>query len=218
MGVKNAMDDVLKRIEEYKVVPVVVLENPDHAAPLAKALTAGGLPCAEVTFRTEAAEASIRLMKQACPKILVGAGTVINMDQVERALQAGAEFIVSPGFDSEVVDYCLVNHIPVLPGCVTPTEVIRAVKRGMQVVKFFPAEQYGGVDTIRALGSAFPGIRFMPTGGIGSSNLKEYLRCDKVFACGGSWMVKKELIAAGNFDRIRELTRSAVRTASHIRG
>ena len=129
------------------------------------------------------------------------------MEQVERALHAGAEFIVSPGFDSEIVDYCLVNHIPVLPGCVTPTEVIRAVKRGMHVVKFFPAEQYGGVDTIRALASAFPGLRFMPTGGIGPSNLKEYLRCDKVFACGGSWMVKKELIAAGNFDRIRELTR-----------
>ena len=115
---------------------MVVLENTDHAAPLAKALTGGGLPCAEVTFRTAAAEASIRLMKQTCPEMLVGAGTVINMEQVERALHAGAEFIVSPGFDSEIVDYCLVNHIPVLPGCVTPTEVIRAVKRGMHVVKF----------------------------------------------------------------------------------
>lgn len=212
------MNDVLKRIEEYKVVPVVVLENTDHAAPLAQALTDGGLACAEVTFRTAAAEASIRLMKQTCPGMLVGAGTVINMEQVERALHAGAEFIVSPGFDSEIVDYCLANHVPVLPGCVTPTEVIRAVKRGMRVVKFFPAEQYGGVDTIRALASAFPGLRFMPTGGIGPFNLKEYLRCDKVFACGGSWMVKKELIAAENFDRIRELTRSAVRTAMHVRG
>ncbi len=212
------MNDVLKKIEEYRVVPVVVLEDAKDVVPLAAALTGGGLPCAEVTFRTAAAEASIRQMKQAYPEMLVGAGTVLNMEQVERALHAGAEFIVSPGFDSEIVDYCLTNEIPVLPGCLTPTEVMRAVKRGMDVVKFFPAEQFGGVAAIKAMGAAFPGLRFMPTGGISPSNLKEYLRCSKVLACGGSWMVKGELIRSGNFDKIREMTRAAVRLAGHIRG
>lgn len=212
------MNKVLKKIEEYRIVPVVVLEDAKAAVPLARALTEGGLPCAEVTFRTAAAEESIRQMKQAYPEMLVGAGTVLDMEQVERALHAGAEFIVSPGFDSEIVDYCLTNEIPVLPGCLTPTEVMRAVKRGMDTVKFFPAEQFGGVASINALGAAFPGLRFMPTGGISPSNLKEYLRCPRVLACGGSWMVKGDLIRAGNFDRIREMTKAAVRLAGHIRG
>lgn len=212
------MNKVLKKIEEYRIVPVVVLEDAKAAVPLARALTEGGLPCAEVTFRTAAAEESIRQMKQAYPEMLVGAGTVLDMEQVERALHAGAEFIVSPGFDSEIVDYCLTNEIPVLPGCLTPTEVMRAVKRGMDTVKFFPAEQFGGVAAINALGAAFPGLRFMPTGGISPSNLKEYLRCPRVLACGGSWMVKGDLIRAGNFDRIREMTKAAVRLAGHIRG
>ncbi|NCB93124.1 MAG: bifunctional 4-hydroxy-2-oxoglutarate aldolase/2-dehydro-3-deoxy-phosphogluconate aldolase [Clostridia bacterium] len=211
------MNKVLEKIKATKVVPVVVLQDSTDAIPLAKALVDGGLPCAEVTFRTEAAEESIQLMKSEYPQMLVGAGTVITMDQLERALRAGAEFIVSPGFDPEIVDECIKRNVPVLPGCVTPSEVIQAVKRNLEVIKFFPAEQYGGVATIKALGAAFPSLKFMPTGGIGTANLEEYLGCDKIWACGGSWMVKGDMIAAGEFDKIRDLTRAAVELAETIR-
>ncbi|MBS6196562.1 MAG: bifunctional 4-hydroxy-2-oxoglutarate aldolase/2-dehydro-3-deoxy-phosphogluconate aldolase [Clostridiales bacterium] len=210
--------DIQKQISAFGVVPVVVLDEVKDAKPLAKALVEGGLPCAEVTFRTEAAEESIRIMAQEYPEMLVGAGTVLTIDQVDRAAAAGAKFIVSPGFDAEIVDYCIEKGIPVFPGCVTPSEVIQAVKRGLGVIKFFPAEQYGGVSTIKALAAPFVGLKFMPTGGIGIKNLKDYLSCKSIVACGGSWMVKGDMIKAGEFDKIREMTAEAVALAKEIRG
>ena len=207
-----------EKIVELKVVPVVVLEDAKDAAPLAKALCEGGLPCAEVTFRTAAAKDSIKAMSEAYPEMLVGAGTVLTKEQVDSAVEAGAKFIVSPGFDPEIVDYCLEKEIPVFPGCITPSEVAQAVKRGLRVVKFFPAEQFGGVATIKALSAPYVGLKFMPTGGVSLKNLKDYLSCDKIIACGGSWMVKGDLIEAGEFDKIREMTKEAVTLAEEIRG
>ncbi|MBQ4560568.1 MAG: bifunctional 4-hydroxy-2-oxoglutarate aldolase/2-dehydro-3-deoxy-phosphogluconate aldolase [Tyzzerella sp.] len=212
------MSEMLKRIEGFGVVPVVVLNDAKDAAPLAKALCEGGLPCAEVTFRTEAAEESIRIMSEQFPEMLIGAGTVLTIEQVDRAVGAGAKFIVSPGFDPEIVDYCISKGIVVLPGCVTPSEVIQAVKRGLEVIKFFPAEQYGGVATLKALSAAFPKARFMPTGGVSAKNLAEYLGFKKIVACGGSWMVKGDLVAAGEFDKIKEMTAEAVALVKEIRG
>ena len=207
----------VEKIQSMGVVPVVVLADAKDAAPLAKALCEGGLPCAEVTFRTEAAEESIRIMTAQYPKMLVGAGTVVSTEQVERAVKAGAKFIVSPGFDGEVVDYCIEKNIPVFPGCVTPSEIMQAVKRNLKIVKFFPAEQYGGVDAIKALAAPYAGIKFMPTGGINIKNLEYYLSCDKIVACGGSWMVKGELIKAGEFEKIKSLVKEAVRLVEDIR-
>ncbi len=203
-----------EKIAELKVVPVVVLEDAKDAAPLAKALCEGGLPCAEVTFRTAAAKDSIKAMSEAYPEMLVGAGTVLTTEQVDSAVEAGAKFIVSPGFDPEIVDYCLEKGIPVFPGCITPSEVAQAVKRGLRVVKFFPAEQFGGIATIKALSAPYVVLKFMPTGGISAKNLKEYLACKPIVACGGSWMVKKDLIQAGEFDKIKELTKEAVALAN----
>ena len=206
------------KLQALGVVPVVVLENAEDVVPLAEALCTGGLPCAEVTFRTEAAEESIRRMAQAYPEMLVGAGTVLTTEQVDRAVAAGAKFIVSPGFDPEVVDYCLEKNIPVFPGCVTPSEIAQAVKRGLRVVKFFPAEQFGGVSTIKALAAPYAGIKFMPTGGINAGNLENYLNHKAIIACGGSWMVKGELVKDGKFDEIRRLTREAASLVKKIRG
>lgn len=206
-----------KKIEELGIVPVVVLQDVKDAKPLAQALCDGGLPCAEVTFRTEAAEESIRIMTEAFPQMLVGAGTVLTTAQVDAAVAAGAKFIVSPGFDPEIVDYCLEKQIPVFPGCITPSEIAQAVKRGLRVVKFFPAEQFGGVATIKALSAPYVGLKFMPTGGVSASNLKDYFGCKSVIACGGSWMVKGDLIAAGKFDEIRQMTAEAVKLAGEIR-
>ena len=206
-----------EQFKEYGVVPVVVLNDAKDALPLAKALVEGGLACAEVTFRTDAAEESIRLMSEAYPEMLVGAGTVLTIDQVNRAVKAGAKFIVSPGFDPEIVDYCLENNIPVLPGCITPSEVAQAVKRGLKVVKFFPAEQFGGVATIKAMAAPYVGLKFMPTGGVNAKNLESYLSCDKIIACGGSWMVKGDLVKAGKFDEIKDLTAEAVNLVAEIR-
>ena len=211
------MKTVAEQFYDYGVVPVVVLEEAADAIPLAKALTEGGLPCAEVTFRTEAAEQSIRLMSGEFPDMLVGAGTVLTVEQTDRAVAAGAKFIVSPGFDSEIVDYCLQKEIPVFPGCMTPSEVAQAAKRGMKVVKFFPAEQAGGVAMIKAMAAPYSMMKFMPTGGISAKNLKDYLVCDKIICCGGSWMVKGDLIRNGEFDRIRELTKEAAELAASIR-
>ncbi len=211
------MKTIEEQFREYAVVPVVVLDDAKDALPLAEALTEGGLPCAEVTFRTEAAEESIRLMSEKYPEMLVGAGTVLTIEQVDRAVAAGAKFIVSPGFDPEIVDYCLEKKIPVFPGCVTPSEVAQAAKRGMKVIKFFPAEQAGGIARIKAMAAPYTMMEFMPTGGIGVNNLKDYLSFDKILCCGGSWMVKGDLIRNGEFDKIRELTKEAVELAASIR-
>ena len=207
-----------EQISSCGVVPVVVLNDVKDARPLAQALCEGGLPCAEVTFRTDAAEESIRIMTQEFPDMLVGAGTVLTTDQVDRAVNAGAKFIVSPGFDPEIVDYCLEKEIPVYPGTVTPSEVAQAVKRGLRICKFFPAEQYGGLSTIKALAAPYTMVKFMPTGGVNPKNLHDYLTCDKIVACGGTWMVKGDLIKEGNFEKIKELTKEAAEAVKEIRG
>lgn len=207
-----------ERIQGLGIVPVVVLQDAANAKPLAQALCDGGLPCAEVTFRTDAAAESIRIMTEEFPDMLVGAGTVLTISQVDNAIKSGAQFIVSPGFDPEIVDYCLERRIPVFPGCITPSEIAQAVKRGLKVVKFFPAEQFGGASTIKALSAPYTGLKFMPTGGISTANLKDYFNCKSVIACGGSWMVKGDLIAAGDFQKIKELTEAAVKLATSLRG
>jgi len=212
----------MKTLEEqfydFAVVPVVVLEDAKDAVPLADALVKGGLPCAEVTFRTAAAEESIRLMCEKYPEMLVGAGTVLTKEQVDRAVAAGAKFIVSPGLDAEIVDYCLEKEIPVLPGCITPSEVAQAVKRGLKTVKFFPAEQAGGLPMIKAMAAPYTMVKFMPTGGISAKNLKDYLGFDKIICCGGSWMVKGDMIKNKEFDKIAEMTKEAVALAASVRG
>lgn len=209
--------NISESIEKLGVVPVVVLNDANDAKPLAKALCEGGLPCAEVTFRTAAAKDSIKIMTDEYPDMIVGAGTVLTTEQVDEAMEAGAKFIVSPGFDPEIVDYCIEKNIPVFPGCVTPSEIMQAVKRNLKIVKFFPAEQYGGVDAIKALAAPYAGIKFMPTGGINTKNLETYLSDDKIVACGGSWMVKGELINAGEFEKIKSLVKEAVRLVEDIR-
>lgn len=206
--------DINAKIESLKLVPVVVLNDAKDAVPLAKALIEGGLPVAEVTFRTAAAADSIRAISQAYPDMLVGAGTVTNVEQAETAIAAGAKFLVTPGFSDEVTQYAVERNVPIFPGTCTPTEVMKAMSYGLKVVKFFPASQYGGLNTIKALAGPFPGMRFMPTGGINTGNVKEYLADKHIIACGGSWMVKGDLIAAGNFDEIQRLTREAVALVS----
>ena len=212
------MNAVLEQISKIGIVPVVKIDNAADARPLAKALCAGGLPCAEVTFRTSAAAEAIKIMTDNFPSMCVGAGTVLTIDQVDRAVKAGAKFIVSPGFDPEIVDYCLENNIPVFPGCVTPSEVAQAVKRGLKVVKFFPAEQAGGIAMIKAMAAPYTMVKFMPTGGINTKNLADYLSCDKILCCGGSWMVKGDMIKAGEFDKICTMAKEAVAKVKEIRG
>ena len=212
------MNAIIEQLSSYGVVPVVVLNRAEDAKPLAEALCKGGLPCAEVTFRTEAAEESIRIMAQEFPEMMVGAGTVLTIEQVDRAVAAGAKFIVSPGFDPEIVDYCISKEIPVLPGCITPSEVAQAVKRGLEVVKFFPAEQFGGVATIKALAAPYTQMKFMPTGGVNAKNLESYLSFKTIVACGGSWMVKGDLVDAKEFGKIEEMTKEAVELVKKIRG
>lgn len=204
------MNKILEELSEYGVVPVVVLNRVEDAKPLAKALCDGGLKCAEVTFRTDAAEESIRIMTSEHPEMLVGAGTVLTTEQVDRAVAAGAKFIVSPGFDPEIVDYCISKNILVMPGCMTPSEVAQGVKRGLEVLKFFPAEQAGGVAMLKAMAAPYTSVKFMPTGGISAKNLADYLGFSKIVCAGGSWMVKADLIDAGDFDKITELTKEAV--------
>lgn len=212
------MGSVLEELAGYGVVPVVVLNRAEDAKPLAEALCRGGLKCAEVTFRTEAAEESIKIMSESFPEMLVGAGTVLTTEQVDRAVAAGAKFIVSPGFDPEVVDYCIDKNIPVVPGTITPSEVAQGVKRGLKLLKFFPAEQAGGLAMIKAMAAPYTMVRFMPTGGINARNLPDYLASDKIAACGGSWMVKASLVDNKEYDRIEEMTKEAVGTVKKIRG
>ena len=211
------MSYIAEKFKELGVVPVVVLDDSKGALPLAKALMAGELPCAEVTFRTQAAKESIRLMAEEYPDMLVGAGTVLTTTQVDEAMEAGAKFIVSPGFDPEIVDYCQEKGIEIFPGCVSPSEVAQAVKKGLKVVKFFSAEQAGGIDMIKAMAVPYHELKFMPTGGINPNNLEKYLKFDKILCCGGSWMVKGDLVKAGDFDKIQELTKEAKELAKSIR-
>jgi 2-dehydro-3-deoxyphosphogluconate aldolase/(4S)-4-hydroxy-2-oxoglutarate aldolase len=209
------MLQILKHLSSHRLVPVIALDRAEDAGPLGEALTAGGLPVAEVTFRTAAAEASIREMSKRS-EMLVGAGTVLNVDTVKRAMDAGSKFIVSPGFSEKVVTYCIEQHIPVIPGCVTPTEIQMALEHGLTTVKFFPAEAVGGIKTLKAFAAPFAHVRFIPTGGITEANLADYLSFSPVIACGGSWMVTKELLAAGDFAKITAITAKAVAMAKKV--
>ena len=204
------MNAILEKLHEFGIVPVVVLEEAKDARPLAQALCDGGLPCAEVTFRTDAAEECIRIISNEFPEMLVGAGTVLTTEQVDRAIAAGAKFIVSPGINPKVVQYCNEKGIPITPGCITPSEVEKAIELGLDVVKFFPAEAAGGLAMVKALTAPYVGMKFMPTGGINAKNIREYLAFDRIIACGGSWMVKGDLVKAGDFEKITELTKEAV--------
>lgn len=206
---------VMKRIHELKLVPVIVLEDATKAAPLAEALIAGGLPCAEITFRSAAAVQAIQNMAR-FPDICLGAGTVLGIDQVKAAIDAGARYIVTPGFNADVVGYCVANGIPITPGISTPTEIEFGLKFGLEVLKFFPAESFGGLKTLKAISAPYGMIKFIPTGGISEANVRDYLAFDKVHACGGSWMVRKDLIDDGKFEEIASLTRRAVELVSNI--
>jgi len=206
------VNKILEEIGELGIVPVVKVEKPENALPLGRALTDGDLPIVEITFRTSAAEESIKTLTKELPELLVGAGTVLTIEQVKKAVSAGAKFIVSPGFNPKVVDYCIENNIPVTPGINNPTQIEMALERGIEVVKFFPAEASGGLSLLKSMSAPYPGIKFIPTGGINQNNLCSYLSDNKVLACGGSWMVKAELISSGNFDNITRLTRETVST------
>ncbi len=208
---------VLDRFTEIGIIPVVVLNDAKDAEPLGQALMNGGLPAAEVTFRTAAAEESIRIMAEKFPDMLVGAGTVLTVEQAERAVNAGAKFIVSPGFDPVVVQWCLDRDVPVCPGTATPTEMIAAMNMGLDHVKFFPAENYGGLKTIKSICAALTALKVMPTGGINAENVVEYLKSDKIFCAGGSWMVKGDMIKAGEFDKIEAKVREAAEIVKSVR-
>ena len=206
------MNPILEKINKLGIVPVVVLQNVNDAVPVARALCAGGLPVAEVTFRTDAAEESIRIMKEKFPQMLVGAGTVLTTEQVYRAVAAGAEFIVSPGFNPRVVKHCMEKGVLMTPGCNNPSAIEGAMELGLDVVKFFPAEASGGLKAIKAMAAPYGNLKFMPTGGINEKNISEYLSFPKIIACGGSWMVSSDLIKNKEYDKIEELTREAVMT------
>ena len=204
--------DVLKRLAQSGVVPVVVLEDAKDAVPTAKAMLAGGIDVMEITFRTAAAADSIKAVAQECPDMVVGAGTVINLEQCKLAVECGAKFIVSPGYDEETVAWCCDNGIPVTPGCVTPTEIMMALKHGLKVLKFFPANVYGGLSAIKSLAGPFGGVKFIPTGGVNAQNLAEFISSPYIHAVGGSWICPKADIAAGNFDKITALCKEARKT------
>ena len=212
------MNEVLKKIGQTGIVPVVVLNEVKDAVPLAQSLINGGLPCAEVTFRTDAAQQSIAEISKNFPQMFVGAGTVLTTEQVDRAVDAGAKFIVSPGFNPKVVEYCLKKEYPITPGIMTPTELEMALEFGLDVVKFFPAENAGGLKMIKAMAAPYTMMKFMPTSGINPENVREYLQCDKILACGGSWMVKGDLIKSGNFSEIEKLTKQAAQIVKEVRG
>lgn len=206
------MEALLSRLAETGVIPVIKIEDPDKAVPLITALRAGGLNCAEITLRTERAQEAIARISRELPDILIGAGTILTTEQADRAWAAGAKFIVSPGFNPEVVGHCVRQGIPVIPGCSSPSDIERALGFGLKAVKIFPAEALGGVQMIKALSGPYKDVKFMPTGGIHEKNLNDYLSCPSVFACGGSWMADEALIRAGQFDQITKLTKKAVDT------
>ena len=203
------MSEMYEKLGKLKLIPVVVIEDAADATPLGQALLDGSLPCVEVTFRTAAAPRALAALDE-LGGLLVGAGTVLTVDQIKQAVDSGAKFIVTPGFNPQVVGYCVDNGIPITPGVCTPTQIEAALGFGLNVVKFFPAEAFGGLKTLKAISGPYPMMKFIPTGGISASNLVEYLAFEKVLACGGSWIVRKDLIAAKNFAEITRLTRNAV--------
>lgn len=209
---------IFEQFSKIGIIPVVVLDDPKDAAPLAKVLCENGLPCAEVTFRTSAAEESIRIMSREFPNMLVGAGTVLTKEQADRAMNAGAKFIVSPGLNPKIVQYCIDNSVPVTPGTQTPSEMEQAIALGLDFVKFFPAEPAGGLKMIKAVAAPYVNLSFMPTGGINANNVRDYLAYDRIVACGGSWMVPNKLVKEGKFDEIKALVAEAAAIVKEIRG
>ena len=209
---------IFEQFSKIGIIPVVVLDDAKDAAPLAKVLCENGLPCAEVTFRTAAAEEAIKIMSHEFPDMLVGAGTVLTIEQADKAINAGAKFIVAPGLNPKIVQHCLDQSVPVTPGTQTPSEMERALELGLKVVKFFPAEPAGGLNMIKAVAAAYVDLKFMPTGGINAKNVRDYLGYNKIIACGGSWMVKKDLIAAGEWDKIGTMVREAADIVKELRG
>jgi len=204
------MTELLTKVQEIGIIPVIALDDAKDAEPLAKALCDGGLLCAEVTFRTAAAEESIKIISTKFPNMLVGAGTVLTIEQVDKAVAAGAKFIVTPGLNPRIVEYCVSNNIPIFPGCSNPSDIELALEQGLEVVKFFPAEQAGGLEYIKAIAAPYGNVKFMTTGGINPKNVSDYLAYNRIVACGGSWMVKPELINERKFDKITELSKEAV--------
>jgi len=211
------VNDIVGRIRDIGIVPVIAISDVEKAVPLAKALIEGGIPCAEITFRTAEGEECIDRIAAELPDILVGAGTVLSIEQAHRARKSGAEFVVSPGFNPNVVNYCLENEIPIIPGCSTPSDMEAAMEFGLETVKFFPAEQAGGLSYIKACSAPYPNLNFMPTGGINAENIGSYVAFDKVIACGGSWMANKNLIESGNFEEITRLCKEAVKIVQEAR-
>jgi len=212
------MEKIFEALCQIGVVPVIAIDRADDAVPLARALLAGGIGCAEITFRTAAAAEAIRRLTGEVREMLAGAGTVLTVQQAEQAVLAGAQYIVSPGFDAAVVDWCQEHHVPVLPGVATPTEINMALARGVKILKFFPAEEFGGVRMLKALYGPYPEVRFIPTGGIRAHNLAEYLALPNVAACGGSWMATSKMIAGGQFEEIARLSTEARAIVRRERG
>ncbi|UCF62732.1 MAG: bifunctional 4-hydroxy-2-oxoglutarate aldolase/2-dehydro-3-deoxy-phosphogluconate aldolase [bacterium] len=210
------MDNLYKLFEKIKIIPVVTIENSEDAEPLAEALITGGLPCAEITFRTDAAAEVIRGLSGR-KDILIGAGSVLHTEQAKLALDCGAKFVVSPGFNPKVVQYCEQQKLPVTPGVCTPSEFTLALEYGLSILKFFPAEALGGLSTLKAMSAPFPMLKFIPTGGISPENITNYLKCKQVLACGGSWMVKKELLREKKFRQILQLVKEAVDLVSQLK-
>lgn len=202
--------NIIQKIEEFKLIPVVIIENPDDTLSLGQVLIEAGLPIIEITFRTQAAEQAISILSKNLPDLLIGAGTVLRIDQVKKAVSAGTQFIVTPGFNPKIVDYCIDTKIPIIPGVNTPSMVEWALDKGLKVVKFFPANLSGGTKMLNSLAGPYPDMKFIPTGGINNECLIDYLKLSNVFACGGSWIVKKDLISSGQFEEIKRLTKNAL--------
>ena len=205
------MNKVLDRIHKIGIVPVIKIDRVEDAYPLGKALCEGGLPVAEVTFRTEHAKEAMRIMNERLPDMLLGAGTVLTKKQVDDALEVGAKFIVSPGLNPEIVKYCIEKNVPIIPGCANASDIETALSLGLTTVKFFPAEALGGLPMIKALAAPYVNVTFMPTGGVKENNVVEYLNYDRIVACGGTWMIDSKAIAEGNFEKVKSLTNSAVK-------
>ena len=210
-------EHISSQISRIGIVPVIKLEKTENAEKLARALSDGGVPVAEVTFRAAGADKTIKTMRESSPNMLVGAGTVLSIEQARQACAAGAQFIVSPGSNSDVIEYCISINMPVFPGCLTPTEIEKAMSYGLKIIKFFPAEQFGGIKTIKAYAAPYQGIRFMPTGGISLDDLSDYMSSKEVAACGGSFMVKKDMLDNEKWNEVTVQCRRAVEIIEKVR-
>lgn len=211
-------DETTARLEQLGVFPIIVIDRAEDAVPLGEALLKAGLPCAEVTFRTPAAAEAIQTLAREFPEMLVGAGTVLSIEQADRAIDSGARFILSPGFNPSVVDHCIMRGVTIYPGVCTPTEIEAAMGKGLRVLKFFPAEAMGGLSYLKAISAPLSMVRYLPTGGVNLTNLPDYLAFDKIVSCAGTWIVKKEWLQARDFDRIRQEAEASVKVVQQVRG